>query len=219
MTLVDLLSDTTYRQKSVQQLHQLLGNNNQFPVKRTQIYGLRQIARQQPGEVKGFASHQGKRAQSRCDDEKEKSNPRPDILQSLQVEIDFWTLVANLCNGSTSNWSVPKEGHRYLPEGLGDQNLREIPGATPQETQKNQEYNNKLKKSRQEWFQQWGNEHIPAFFERFCTHCLYCIAKAEMKQLGGEGTNEAHQQSQQEQSEIQDGGTMHTALQQASLIE
>ena len=198
MTCVDLLSDTTYREQAVKQLDQLLSGSIEFPVKTTQIYGLRQIARQESGRVLEFAAKQGERAEK---------------LQK-QYEVDFWALVADLCRESVSGWSVLKEGQPYLPEKLGDQNFREVPGATPQETTKNQEHNNKLRESRQEWYQQWGNKHIPAFFERFCTHCLYCIAKLEMQY-----PNEVLQQSQQEENESQDEGAMQAAFQQANLIE
>ena len=199
MTLIDLLSDTTYPQQAVKQLHQLLSNNDKFPVKPTQIYGLRQIAKQQPGRVRTFAEHQRDRARN-------------------ENENEFWSLVLDLCRNDSPCWSVPEEGHHYLPEELRDHNLREVPGATPQETQQNQRHNNRLKRERAQWLEQWENEHIPAFFERFCTHCLYRIAKLEMGQPADEDTNEAHQQSQQEQNETQDG-TMQNALQQANLIE
>ncbi len=198
MMLVDLLSDTTYREQTVKQLDRLLGNSAEFPVKTTQIYGLRQISRQQPREVEGFARHQGRRAEK----------------LEKQAEVDFWALVANLCSEPVPGWSVLKEGQPYLPEELGNQNFREVPGATPQETTENQRHNNELKRKRREWFHQWENEHIPAFFERFCTYCLYCIAKLEMH-----GPNGALQQSQQEENESQDEGAMQSAFQQANLIE
>ena len=75
MTLVDLLSDTVYRQQAVKQLHQLLGSDNQFPVETTQIYGLRQIARQEPERIGDFATHQRQRAQSRYEAENDRRNP------------------------------------------------------------------------------------------------------------------------------------------------
>ena len=219
MTSVYLLSDTTYRQQAVKQLHQLLGNNNQFPVEPSQIYGLRQIARQEPGRIEKFASHQGGRAQSRYDAEEKRKAPNTDALQKWGAEIKFWTLVTNLCGDSPNHWSVQREGLPYLPRELRDENLCEVKGATPQETQKNQQHNNKIKKGQQEWLNTWNNEHIPAFFERFCTHCLFCIAKAEMGQLGSVATDETHQLSQQEQNDNQDGGAMQTAWQQVNLVE
>ena len=178
MTHVDMLSDTTYREQAVRQLHQSLGNASEFPVESTQIYGLRQIARQQPNKVSKFAEHQGKRA----------------AKLGKQTEVAFWALVANLCSDSTSGWSVPKQGHDYLPKELGNQYFREIPGTTPQETRKNQEHNSKLRKSRQEWFRHWNNEHIPAFFERFCTQCLYRKGMIEMSQSDSESNASAHQE-------------------------
>ena len=203
MTLVHLLSDTVYPRQAVKQLHQLLGNDNRFPVESSQIYGLRQIARQQPNQVADFAKHQAERA--------EKSQK--------QAEVNFWALVINLCSDSAPDWSVRKEGHPYLPAELRDENFREVKGATPQETQQNQQHNNKIKKGQQEWLEKWNSEHIPAFFERFCTHCLFCIAKAEMGQLGSVNADETDQLSQQEQNDSQDGGAMQTALQQANLVE
>ena len=139
MTHVDLLSDTTYRQQAVRQLHRLLGNANEFPVKSAQIYGLRQIARQQPDRVADFAKHQGARAEK----------------LEHQAEVDFWTLVANLCNPS-SDWSIYTEGYAHIPK---ERREEDIP---------------------QRELNQWANEHIPAFFERFCTQCLYRKALIEM---------------------------------------
>ena len=219
MTLVDLLSDTVYRQQAVKQLHQLLGSDNQFPVESTQIYGLRQIARQEPEKIGGFATHQGQRAQSRYDAEDARSNSRAEVLQKWETEINFWTLVANLCGDSSDRWSVKTEGRSYLPQELRNDNLREVQGATQQERQQIQQHNNRIKREQREWLKEWDNEHIPAFFERFCTHCLYCIAKAEMGQLGSGSANETDRSSQQEQNDSQDRGAMQTAFQQANLVE
>ena len=219
MTLVDLLSDTVYRQQTVKQLHQLLGNDNQFPVEPSQIHGLRQIARQEPEKIGGFATHQRQRAQSRYDAEDERSNSRAEVLRKWKTEINFWSLVANLCGDSSDRWSVKREGRSYLPQELRNDNLREVQGATQQERQQIQQHNNRIKREQREWLKEWDNEHIPAFFERFCTHCLYCIAKAEMGQLGSGSANETDRSSQQEQNDSQDRGAMQTAFQQANLVE
>ena len=207
MTLVHLLSDTVYPQQAVKQLHQLLDGANEFPVKAAQIYGLRQIARQEPKRIREFAKHQGQRAKSRYDAEDDRKNPRDSVLQSLQAEIDFWTLIDNLCNGTTFNWSVIQERDSHIPEDLQNR-----PDMSRRERRK-------LGECRDKWSEQWDNEHIPAFFERFCTYCLYCIAKAEMRQLGSINIDETDQLSQQEQNDSQDGGAMQTALQQANLVE
>ena len=170
MTLVDLLSDTTYRQQAKDQLDKQLDNGNQFPVKRAQIYGLRQIARQQPREVKTFANHQRERARRKEENASERAKP------ALRAEIEFWTLMANLCSDSTSDWSVNKEGHPHLPVELREEN---IPKKRPGMTHEEQRDRNERRRQKREWLEQWENEHIPAFFERFCTHALYRLGLAE----------------------------------------
>ena len=98
--------------RRVKQLDQLLGNSNKFPVKPAQIYGLRQIARQQPGKVESFANHQRERTKRKLENASERTRP------GLQAEIDFWTLVSDLCGDSALAWSVHKEGHAHLPAEL-----------------------------------------------------------------------------------------------------
>lgn len=166
MTLVDQLSDTLYREQAVKQLDRLLAGHKELPVKAAQIYGLRQIARQQPGKVKTFANHQRERVQKRHDKGSAKS----------QAEIDFWTLVSNLCSeaNESTDWSVREEGNRHLPE-----ELRNIPERQEAKTNEDRSKHNQLRNQRREWLSQWNNEHIPAFFERFCTHALYRAGTAE----------------------------------------
>lgn len=200
MTLVDLLSDTVYRQQAVQQLYQLLDGADEFPVKTAQIYGLRQIAKQEPEKVKAFAEHQLKRAERKCE------TASKNAQQRLESEIEFWTLVVNLCNGTTLAWSVIQERDSRIPV-----NLQNRPDMSRRERRE-------IGERRDEWCEQWDNEHIPAFFERFCTHCLFCIAKAEMGQLGSASANETDQSSQQEQNDSQAGGAMQTAFQQANRV-
>lgn len=183
MTCVDLLSDTTYPQQAVRQLHQLLGNASEFPVESSQIYGLRQIARQQPDKVLDFARHQSERA--------EKLNH--------QAEVDFWTLVAKFCNRATSEWSVYNEGRTYLPEDIRDEN---IPQKQSGMSEKERSRINALRNRRDKWLDQWANEHIPAFFERFCTQCLYCKAMIEMSQSNRNSDTSTYQaQREAENSE------------------
>ena len=201
MTLVDLLSDTVYCQQAVDQLRRMLGNNSGFPVKPSQIYGLRQIARQEPGRVGVFANHQCERA------ERKSETASQNAQQRLEFEIEFWTLVVNLSNGIVSDWSMVQERNSHIPADL--QNRDSMSRRERRE----------LGERRDKWCEQWDNEHIPAFFERFCTHCLFCIAKAEMGQLGSGNTSETDQLSQQEQNANQEGRAMQNALQQANIVE
>lgn len=137
MTIVNRLSDTVYRDQAREQLDALLAN---IPVKRTQLYGLRQIARQQPLQVKNFAEHQRKRAERK----------------NRQSEVQFWQLVERLCD-SRDGWSVRVEGTRHAPPGLREE----------------------TKRRQREWRDGWEKTHVPAFFERFCTHALYRLGVEE----------------------------------------
>ena len=168
MTRVDLLSDTTYCEQAVKQLDQLLGDSNRFPVERAQIYGLRQIARQQPRKVEEFANHQCERTRRKLENASERARP------NLQAEIDFWTLVSDLCRDSALAWSVHKEGLAHLPV-----ELQNIPAKRQGMTHEEQRLRKELNNRQREWFVQWTNEHIPAFFERLCTHALYRIGMAK----------------------------------------
>ena len=168
MTLVDRLSDTTYCEQAVEQVEQLLDDHDQFPVKAAQIYGLRQIARQQPEKVEEFANHQRERAQHKHDNASERAKPK------LQAEIDFWNLVSDLCSDSNLTWSVHKEGHDHLPV-----ELQNIPARRKGMTHEEQRHRNELNRRKGEWLKQWADKHIPAFFERFCTHALYSLGRSK----------------------------------------
>lgn len=158
MKCVALLSDTTYPREAVKQLDRMLGDRNSpFPVKSAQIYGLRQIARQQPDKVKAFAAHQRERA-------------------ARDNEKDFWQLVGNLCSESTSPWSVLKETRVHLPVELRDEN---IPARQSGMTLEERRRRNQLREQQRTWLARWTAEHIPAFFERFCTEALYRIGMAD----------------------------------------
>ncbi len=161
MTSLDLLSDTVYREQAIRQLDDLLGECRKFPVQKTQLYGLRQIARQEPRKVRKFAIHQRDRAKRK----------------SEQDEVEFWTCVDKLCDLS-SPWSVPTEGLKHAPEELREENIPEkIKGMAPAE----RTHRNELIAQRKKWLDQWARDHIPAFFERFCTHALYCLEKSKAR--------------------------------------
>ena len=164
MTTVDLLSDTVYREQAVRQLDCLLGAYETFPVQKTQIYGLRQIARQEPGKVAEFAKHQGTRAERK----QEQVSERAKI--GLQAEIGFWDLVRRLCEPS-SRWSVLTEGLKHAPAEL----RADIPPRHKGMSAAERTHRNQLKTDQQAWLARWTKDHVPAFFERFCTYALYCL--------------------------------------------
>ena len=154
MTTVDLLSDTVYRDQARDRLDSLLDEIGTVPVKAAQLYGLRQIARQQPWKVKEFAQHQRKRAERRDPD---------------SSEIRLWSLVEHLY-GSTTDWSVRGETKKRLPMELRDENIpRKHPGMTPGDRR----VRNQLRVRQSAWLDAHMMPHVTAFFERFCTHALY----------------------------------------------
>ncbi len=171
MTSLDLLSDTVYREKAISQLDDLLGECGKFPVQKTQLYGLQQIARQEPRKVRKFAVHQRDRAKRKLEQVSENRK------LCLQDEIEFWTCVDRLCDLS-SPWSVPAEGSKHAPAELREENIpAKKKGMTPAE----RTHRNKLNAQRKKWLDQWETNHIPAFFERFCTHALYRLEKSKAK--------------------------------------
>lgn len=167
MTVLDQLSDTVYREQAVKQLDDLLRNCETFPVDKTQLYGLRQIARQEPDKVGTFARHQRERAERKLEQVSERGRPK------LQAEVNFWTLVDKFCNTS-SQWSVLAEGLAHAPA-----ELRNIPAKYKGMAQAERTHHNKIKAEQRKWLAQWTNDHVPAFFERFCSHALYCRATSQ----------------------------------------
>lgn len=163
MTL-DLLSDTEYPVHACGSLDRFLGDCERLPVQRSQIYGLRQIARQEPSKVHDFASHQRERAGRKQETASERGR------LSLQAEIDFWSLVNQLCTSTADSWSVRRTGLEYAPPDLQEEN---IPAKSECRTNADRTRRSQLRKRQKEWLDGWTEKHIPAFFERFCTHALY----------------------------------------------
>ena len=163
MTL-DLLSDTVYALHARRILDQFLGNREGLPVQKSQIYGLRQIARQEPARVHDFAIHKRERAERKQERASERDKPR------LQAEIDFWSLVDQLCGSTADLWSVRGTGLEYAPPDLREAN---IPARSECRTNADRTRRSHLRRRQKEWLDGWNAQHIPAFFERFCTHALY----------------------------------------------
>ena len=162
MTTVDLLSDTVYREQACKFLDHMIRGSTKLHVKKAQLYGLRQIAGQQPWEVKDFAERQRSRAERRAS-------------AHVHEEVAFWTLVSDVCD-STSKWSVRKEGLKHAPECLREEN---IPARSDVRTNEERSRRNELKTRQRQWLAHWDKEHVPAFFDRFCTHALYLLGMSQ----------------------------------------
>lgn len=162
MNQVNLLSDTVYRDQAARKLDHKYQAWNGIPVARAQLYGLREIARNQPTEVPRYAKHQEKRANAKG--------------ARHRCEADFWQLVQHLYERRTGTWSLVGEGRGHLPIELRDENVPEKrKGMSPEERR----LRNRLKAYQREWLHEWQREHVPAFFQRFCAHALYLVSRAE----------------------------------------
>lgn len=156
MMNMDLLSDTVYRNKAMEVLQQ-----SSLPVSITQIKGLRQIAQHQPSKIQDFAQNQKTRADKKGRDD----------------ESTFWQLVIDLCSDSTErvDWSLRIAAESDLPMHL---HLKNIPSKQDCKTQADRTRRNQLMRERNAWLKKWDTNHIPAFFQRFCTHYLYLKARS-----------------------------------------
>lgn len=159
MTDMDLLSDTVFPGEARRAVDTVVEVCGRIPVEATQIHGLRQIARQQPGKVIPFARHQRERAQKRRNSE----------------ETEFWSLVDYLCSGPTGRrgwfsegWSLHEEACKTLPEGLSH-----LPNLQDMKSNEDRQRRNRMKSEQQGLVKAWMDKGIPAFFERFCAQCLY----------------------------------------------
>jgi hypothetical protein len=141
-----------------------------WPVHRSQIMGLRQIALNEPLQVSSFAEKQRQKAEARLEtmtNEKKR--------QELESEIAFWELIKNLCEGKPPKvpWSLSQAREQALPAELQEE--KQPSGAKL--TKEQQEARKQQREERERWLRQWALDHYPAFFQRFCAHYLYTLAR------------------------------------------
>jgi hypothetical protein len=168
MPSIQVLSDTTFSTHATEAVDTLVDANG-CPVKRSQISGLRQIAVNQPRSVKEFAEHQRRRAERRME------NASRNAQEKIEKEIEFWKLIANLVDGKRPRclWSLQQEAEGALPQDL---KVESTP-AGANLTREEQTRRAATKKLQHDWLVAWKDLHCPAFFQRFCAHYLYCLAK------------------------------------------
>jgi hypothetical protein len=164
---LDVLADTVLREAAHAAIDAFAAEHG-CPVKRVQIEGLRQIARNEPGAVKTFAENQRKKAEKRRELASGAKKDRYD------GEIAFWDLVVRLCVGASSApaaWSLAR-----LAEELArpDQRIGKKPhgGAPAAEHLAYQE----AKKRAGAWQTERMAEDVPIFFQRFCAQYLYTMS-------------------------------------------
>ncbi|MEX1027454.1 MAG: hypothetical protein WD049_05535 [Candidatus Paceibacterota bacterium] len=169
MKLLDQLSDVTYRDRAAEIVDRFV-DECRCPITRSQINGLRQIAIQQPLRVKAFADHQRQRA------EKKHETASQNAKATLESQIAFWKLVADLCETNKLPWSPATEVETQMPGELREENI-----PTKADCKSNEERGRRkqLKSSQKQWLDAWNNQHLPEFFRRFCIHYLYRLGRQE----------------------------------------
>ncbi len=143
---------------------------DEWPIPRSQIAGLRQIAANEPAQLARFAEHQRKKVAAKLEETKREGRRR-----DLEAQVAFWKCVEGLCEGKPPQhrWSLRQECEAATPP-----ELREEPLALGAKlSQAEQTARKKLKSDRERWQDQWRRRFYPAFFQRFCIHYLYEMSR------------------------------------------
>jgi hypothetical protein len=175
----DVLADTVLRDEAAQALGEFAREHG-CPVGRSQVEGLRQVAANQPGELRPFADHQREKAARR----QQGVNPNSEKYARLGREVAFWDLVVRLC-GSTSTppgrWSLQRLAEEMAPVDCRA-GQRPHGSAPPEEHRAYRE----ARQRAEAWRKARLAADYPAFFQRFCAHYLYLLGKQESDDQRGE---------------------------------
>ncbi len=141
-----------------------------WPISRSQIAGLRQIAATEPSKVASFASHQQKKVEKRLEQTRREERQR-----ELEAQIAFWKMVKGLCEGKPPRapWSLAQECDQAMPPELREE--LSSPDAKPSAQERTAR--KQTRRLREHWQDAWRREIYPAFFGRFCVHYLYALSK------------------------------------------
>jgi hypothetical protein len=168
---INIAADTELGQRAIDAAANYVRDHVHGPlIARAQIAGLRQVAANEPAKVGEFTEHQRSKVA-----EKLAKMPNEDRRRELEAEIAFWELVRGLCEGRSPKfaWSLAQACTQALPADLADEKQQ----AGAQRTKEQQAAKKDKKERRDRWEQQWKLDHYAAFFQRFCAHFLYEMAK------------------------------------------
>jgi hypothetical protein len=149
-----------------------------FPVERSQMAGLRQIAGNEPGLLKEFLDHQRDRAQRRFQSSGQRN-------EKFAAEIKLWDLVGQLCAGRPPRceWSLEQDASAAVPAELRTEKLP--PGAKL--SREEQGARRQRDAARDKFLAEWRLRAYPLFFQHFCAEYLYRKATHS----GEEGSNDS----------------------------
>ncbi|MBA2224966.1 MAG: hypothetical protein WHU94_15960 [Thermogemmata sp.] len=188
MLEIDIAADTELGQQAKVAVEQYLRQHGEesyrssddWPIARSQISGLRQIAMNEPRQVAAFAEHQRKKAEAKLE-----TTTKEERRSELEAEIAFWDLIKGLCDGKQPRvpWSLTQARDQALPAELQEE--KQPPGAKL--TKEQQEARKQKREERERWLRQWESEHYPVFFQRFCAHYLYEMARRTQSEKSDKG--------------------------------
>ncbi|MDW8078427.1 MAG: hypothetical protein RMJ16_06015 [Thermoguttaceae bacterium] len=169
----DVLNDLEIHDEAVkaaqsfveEHLHQMeFAKDSEWPIKRAQLNGLRELAEKEPSKIADFARHQ-----------KEKSAKS----QDKDCAEAFWDCVEKLLQGRQRDWSLAKAREEARPKDWV--NVAKAGKLTPEEERARRQKN-------EQWDKEWNREVVPAFFRTFCIEIIYQLqkrTKAEKKKPNG----------------------------------
>jgi len=175
---VPIAADTDFGERAILEVEQYVKKHaapqysgpEEWPIARSQISGLRQIAMREPEQLKDFAEHQRQKVAARLE-----ATTKEERKQELLGEIAFWELIKNLCDGKPpkTHWSLAQAREQALPPELQEEKLP----AGAQLTKEQQQARKEKQERRKQWLRQWNRDYYAAFFQRFCAHYLYLMAR------------------------------------------
>jgi hypothetical protein len=145
-----------------------------WPIRRSQIAGLRLIASNEPDRVAEFAQKQSERERAKLHDREARSDHERD--RKASIVIAFWDLVQTLCAPRAKErdtCSLQQACDEAIPPEYRDDDQRPKAQLTIEERQER----NRRKKAREEFQRQWKAAYYPVFFQRFCAHYLYRMSQ------------------------------------------
>jgi hypothetical protein len=174
MLELHIVADTELRQRAIEAAEKFVkecvqnadAELSSWPVSRSQIAGLRQIATKEPGQIATYAEKQRERARARLE-----RITNQEKRHELQAQINFWELIKGLCEGKGSkfSWSLAQMRDQALPAELREE--KHPPGVALSKEQ--QAARKQKSEQRQQWLRRWEQEYYPAFFHQFCIHYIY----------------------------------------------
>jgi hypothetical protein len=150
-----------------------IATDQDWPIRRSQIAGLRLIATNEPDRVGDFAKKQHDRENAKRADREVRAGHEGDLRTSIAIE--FWKLVLTLCAPGAKDqvsWSLQHACDEATPIEYRDADQTPNAKLTVEQRQER----NRRKSQRQEFQRRWKAAYYPAFFQRFCAHYLYTMS-------------------------------------------